>query len=1171
MVQIYRYFIIVATLLLNLEFSWAQLVSSPFGQNRLQYEKYKWQRYESPSFAFSFTEENKSLLEFIVPVAEKSYIELKSILEYQVRQRVEIIIYSDFSDYLQSNIGLVSPTINTGGKTKLLDNKILIYFDGNHKNLELLIRESIARTIMNRMLFGSNLQEIVQNSVLLNLPEWFTEGLIAHATEEWNDTYDNELRDDLVSKRFSNFLELAQQKPILAGRSLFHYISKTHGQAAVSNLLYLSRINRSVESGFLYVFGNSFYSIAGTNWYNYYSNRYNEDNQNRLFPNAGSIDLKHKRNSLIRQVRLSPDSKYLCYSEHEQGEFYVYVITLETKERKLVFKGGNRDLTEDVDNNYPFLLWKNKGSELVLFTENKDKVFHQSLVIGQQKKFNAPKKINGIERLTSVQTYGDDAFVMTAIQNNQSDIYLFDQKDLTQITKDLWDETDACAYDWNGKRGILFISNRDTQSYQSKPQISQTGFTDLYFYQKGLPSYIRLTKTPNADESMPQVLPDKRFAFLSLANGIKNRFVGQIDSIIRDSLLIGYKDAKIDTLKDNRTENSYDSLQSVYFFEKTGNNYPVTNYSRSIQAHDIRNKVADLIFREGKYQIFVRDIKTEESTDFEPTQYRNLRDLTKLTKDKMKTDSKKQKENKTEQEISEELQRVQKEIEQDKKDSIKPKVNTDTSKVDIDNYSFQTEFEIIKQPGIQEPIKGNKDSIVNPTVLVEDENGNLKPVAQNNEPSVSKNINKAVLFDPAKIIKYKNLFKVDELTFQVDNTPLFWGMDLYLQGYYRFPTVGLMLKTAFTDLLEDYRLEVGIRLPVNFNGLEYFLSFEDRKSRLDKKFSIYRRSRTDNYTITDTLTNDVWAAKGNNVKHIAMAELSYPISKFSRFQATLMYQNDAVNIIAENRNSLASPEYNFSQIALRAEYVFDNTIGIRINGRKGFRCRAYADYYQNFNTNYENDKLKINLLNPTLVAGFDARYYLSFDNKTIFAFRASAAASFGKEKMLYALGGMENWIFPTYNENIPMPDASQFSYQLLAAPLRGFQSNIRNGSNYALINAEIRIPIIEYFSITPPKNAILRNLQLIGFYDIGTAWQGLSPFSKDNPLNTTLIDPGSGSSIVSPVRVRVNYFRRPIVHGAGFGIRTVVLGYFLRLDYAWGIETGQVLTPRVYLSLGMDF
>ena len=90
-------------------------------------------------------------------------------------------------------------------------------------------------------------------------------------------------------------------------------------------------------------------------------------------------------------------------------------------------------------------------------------------------------------------------------------------------------------------------------------------------------------------------------------------------------------------------------------------------------------------------------------------------------------------------------------------------------------------------------------------------------------------------------------------------------------------------------------------------------------------------------------------------------------------------------------------------------------------------------------------------------------------------------------------------------------------------------------------------------------------MQLVGFADVGTAWEGLSPFDEENPINiATLTNPPT-------VSVRVNYYKDPLVFGYGVGFRTVLFGYFIRLDYAWGVETRIVQKPKLHLALGFDF
>jgi hypothetical protein len=43
------------------------------------------------------------------------------------------------------------------------------------------------------------------------------------------------------------------------------------------------------------------------------------------------------------------------------------------------------------------------------------------------------------------------------------------------------------------------------------------------------------------------------------------------------------------------------------------------------------------------------------------------------------------------------------------------------------------------------------------------------------------------------------------------------------------------------------------------------------------------------------------------------------------------------------------------------------------------------------------------------------------------------------------------------------------------------------------------------------------------------------------------------------------------VGGFGLGLRTKILGYFIRVDYAWGVDNRKVQNGRWYLSLALDF
>ena len=85
---------------------------------------------------------------------------------------------------------------------------------------------------------------------------------------------------------------------------------------------------------------------------------------------------------------------------------------------------------------------------------------------------------------------------------------------------------------------------------------------------------------------------------------------------------------------------------------------------------------------------------------------------------------------------------------------------------------------------------------------------------------------------------------------------------------------------------------------------------------------------------------------------------------------------------------------------------------------------------------------------------------------------------------------------------------------------------------------------------------------MVQFFDLGTAWNGA--FDKlerpgiiygTPPLTVKLRAGGIG----------------PFAGGYGFGARSVMLGYFLRLDAAWEMKGFFQGKPMFYFAMGLDF
>src|SRR6476660_8870045 len=132
----------------------AQVNAVEFEKNRVQYQKFKWKYYQTENFNTYFSQDGLGLGKYVAQIAEDQLPGIEEFVEYGLQRRTNIIVYNNFDEMQQSNVGLGLDWQNTGGITKLVNNKMLVYFDGNHDNLKRQIRQGIARVLVENILFG---------------------------------------------------------------------------------------------------------------------------------------------------------------------------------------------------------------------------------------------------------------------------------------------------------------------------------------------------------------------------------------------------------------------------------------------------------------------------------------------------------------------------------------------------------------------------------------------------------------------------------------------------------------------------------------------------------------------------------------------------------------------------------------------------------------------------------------------------------------------------------------------------------------------------------------------------------------------------------------------------------------------------------------------------------
>lgn len=393
---------------------------------------------------------------------------------------------------------------------------------------------------------------------------------------------------------------------------------------------------------------------------------------------------------------------------------------------------------------------------------------------------------------------------------------------------------------------------------------------------------------------------------------------------------------------------------------------------------------------------------------------------------------------------------------------------------------------------------------------------------------------------------YIELFS-DKLISQIDFSSLSYSYQPFSGGshpIYLNSGFNIFLGATMSDLMEDIKIDAGIKLNTTLLNNEYILRFSDFSKRLDKSLTLHRYVTDDYQTFyLRTFTDE------------AFYTLSFPFNETLSIKGTLIYRNDYRVNLPINDISLNDPNTMVNWGGIRSELVYDNSKKIENNIYVGSRGKVFAEYYQLISKETKN----------MVVLGFDFRNYTRIHRNFIWANRLAGSTSFGQNKLIYYMGGVDNWLMPKFNRSTPIDFGQGYTYQTLATNMRGFDQNIRNGNSFMVLNSELRLPLFTYLFNRPINMEILKNFQIIAFGDIGTAWTGWNPYDWNNSLYTSHYTDGNLSiSVTEP--------KKPIVGGLGIGLRTKIFGYFIRGDMAWGVEDGSInKKPKYYISFNLDF
>jgi hypothetical protein len=1109
----FRFSVITLLIILVYSSTHAQHADDSFGKNRIQYKQFRWNYLSSENFDVYYYDNRKQVAQESLEYLEGEFDRITDLIGFYPYQKTKVFLYNSVTDLQQSNIGLNHTQFSSGGETEFIKPYVEIAHPGTLQEFKEELIFKFSDLMLNEMMFGGNLKDMFQNAVFLNLPDWFVDGASLYVAKGWNEEMDDFARQLVSSKKVNKAFKLSGYEAALMGQSVWNFVVEKYGKSSISNILGYTRIVRDEEKSVLITMGIPFKQLV-KEWKNFYSTMETRVAQSYVSPSDSSLfSPKHRKTVVYTTVKISPDGKKVAYAENDRGKFTVRVKSLENGKETVILNGGNKVIKQTVDYSIPLLSWSDANKLGVIGVKDGQYVFWLYDLVTKSK---LPRELDRFSNIRSFNFSGNGRLaVLSADLAGQNDLFLISSlRDRTRrLTNDLYDDLDPSFIP--NSNTIVFSSNRVTDSIgtvvKSYSKLPDTYNLFLFNLDTTTTEVTRLTNTLSKDLH-PKAIDEDNFYYLSDQRGIFNLF------------------------KFNRPSGIYSQI---------------TNFNSSLKDFDVDFNIRSLALVTTKKlseDIFIVDNFNFERQIFTPASRRKEVQQAKSVSQKRKPEPVKSMSIKDL--INSRLKEKQDTTTQQKPQApVTPQTNdTTTRKSDVINTD-DYQFDVPAVADTLKPITSKAKPLNTDDYVFEDE------VVKAKQPSETFLTRYAKARESSRVtgpFPYEPKFSYENVTTTFVIDPL--------------RDFSMKIETQMNDILENYRILGGLQTAFDFKSgdvygeIQYLPGRIDYSLRFDRKVIFWKTPQENSSQIEEQKYSFQKIEFGASLPLSVRTRVSLkPFGGYTQFV-------DRGKVQPQAGGPVFLPSQQQFYAGAKAELVYDNSLSTGMNLIEGTRGKLTAIHYEALGNNQKSFSQ----------VSLDIRHYQKIYREIVFAVRGFTGTFLGNSPKKYLLGGMDNWLGNRMNyEGLQNPLVSKegtYNENLLfsefATSLRGFDYATLYGNSVAMANAELRVPLIKALSNGPITSNFFRNLQFTAFYDIGTSWSGAIPFNTKNSVRKRVVPENTSGS---PFIIEINDYLNPWLFSYGLGLRTMMLGYYMKLDFAWPVENYTVKDPRLSFTLGFDF
>lgn len=1095
-------YLFLAVFFLGISGAWAQFDQERFGKNRVQHKEINWYFYSSNNFEVYYYDRGGPNAKMAIDFLEAEFDKITQNIGYVAYTKPKIYIYNSPEERLQSNLDLNAQQYTEEGQTKFTRLIAEVAYRGRMDQFKEDVVFATAKVIIREMLYGASVADAFQANLINDFPDWYVDGVALYLAKGWSREMDDFTRQFLKDNASPKIHNLTGIEAGLVGQSIWNYISEKYGRRYVSSILNLSRINRNEENSIANTIGLNIKTFFN-DWQQFYL-KVNEPVYNS-FKNVTSKNAIAATSSRV-------DGAISDVKFSPDGLKLAYVLNNAGKFKVIVrdLSSGSEQTVYQGGAKYEELP-PNLSSPIIAWRDSANIAiasFKRGFTTLRQRSIDGTSQdkifLRNITQILSLD-FNDSGrnMVLSAISNGRTDIYTLNVRGQgKRLTNDIFDDLTPVFLN---DSTIIYSTN-----FTELPDSVLTATPDI----KVLPTQFNLY--------MAQVLKDTTtFAKLTNANS-KNTMPRKLNS---NSILYLSDLSGITNIMRHSIGNQISSQISAY--DKSIEVFDVTNRMNKI-AYAVRNGKESYLFVEGFSG-------TDQFTPSTPrVQLAQAKDLNERLAARRLLEAKN----------SPEPALPPANSPSNRPELVSPPTPVDTltkktSAISLDRLRFESKKGVNTE-------NYTFDSLPSPAVVQQSE-GAIRTDGRSNLLEA---------FRKQSLLKKVSGPRQMEPQFFTNNINTRAVVDP-LRGF------GISLNGKMTDILDNHVFMGGIMTSLDFNsGGDVWFEYEYLKSRLDF------RGRYDRKTVRIT-EDDLTFQKYVLTK--VEAGVSYPFNIHSRvYAAPFLAKTQYFNLNSDSITFGNLPEQNrfdVNYLGGKAEFVYDRTEPMGLYTFTGTKGKIGFTHYQGLNhgnRSFSNFYL-------------DFRNYQKIHKNIVLASKLYYGSFMGANPQNYLVGGMDNWLFNEfYNPPINRPEPSpvrnpsgvENSNVLFAdfVDLRGYDYDEIRGRNVFTFTTELRIPVFSYLTRGSITSNFVRNFQLVGFYDIGSAWNDAAPWERVNDQNTEVIN-----TTGSPFVIVLNNFNNPWLQSYGAGLRTVLLNYYVKFDVARPVRNYQTEDLKFYFTLGYNF